>query len=108
VAAAHHGLISDVITALDGTVDHIQITDLREGIFVAELVLDGGVRVSGRPSDSVALASRGDAPIHVDEPVLEAAGVVVEETTFDEDELARFRAFLDSVSAEGFGGGQVM
>ena len=29
----------------------VRITDLRDGIFYAELVFDGGVEVSARPSD---------------------------------------------------------
>jgi bifunctional DNase/RNase len=37
-------------------------------------VFDGGVTVSARPSDSVALALRVGVPIHAEESVLAEAG----------------------------------
>ncbi|MEO8328646.1 MAG: bifunctional nuclease family protein, partial [Candidatus Nanopelagicales bacterium] len=45
-----HDLLRDVISALDRPIEKIQITDLREGIFFAELHFADGVVVSARPS----------------------------------------------------------
>ena len=53
-----HDLLKDVIGALGRELEQVRITDLREGTFFAELVFDGDIRVSARPSDSVALALR--------------------------------------------------
>ena len=53
-----HDLLKDVVGALGRRLEQVRITDLQEGIFYAELVFDGGVKVSARPSDSVALALR--------------------------------------------------
>ena len=47
------------------------ITELREGVFYAELGFEGGVTVSARPSDAIALAMRSGATIRCEEAVLE-------------------------------------
>ena len=44
------------------TLTRVDITELRDGIFFAELVFDNGVVVSARPSDAIALALRTAAP----------------------------------------------
>ena len=53
-----HDLLKDVDRAPGRRLEQVRITDLQEGTFYAELVFDGGVKVSARPSDSVALALR--------------------------------------------------
>ncbi|HEV7827348.1 MAG TPA: bifunctional nuclease family protein [Pseudonocardiaceae bacterium] len=97
-----HDLLRDVIRALGGKLKQVRITELQEGTFFAELVFDGNVRVSARPSDSVALALRVGVPIHADESVLSEAGLVIPDD--QENEVERFREFLDSVSPEDFRG----
>lgn len=113
-----HVLITEVVNALGRRLEHIEITEVRSGTFYADLVFDGGLRVSARPSDSIAVALHAEVPIHATETVLDDAGVVVEDDeggegtpgegasgAADEDELDRFRAFLDNVSPEDFGRG---
>jgi bifunctional DNase/RNase len=99
-----HDLIRDVIGALGRELKQVRITELQEGTFFAELVFDGNVRVSARPSDSVALALRVGAPIHAEESVLSAAGLIIPDEQDDEqdNEVERFREFLESVSPEDF------
>ncbi|HWN28996.1 MAG TPA: bifunctional nuclease family protein [Actinomycetospora sp.] len=108
-----HVLISDVVSALGRRLERIEITEVRGGTFYADLVFDRGLRVSARPSDSIAIALHADVPIHATEGVLADAGVVVEDDeadetpggggASDEDEVDRFRAFLDNISPEDFG-----
>ena len=99
-----HDLLTTVVTRLDASVARVVITQLRDGIYFADLVLvrDGAeIVVSSRPSDAIALAARVEAPIFVLPVVLEEAGVEIR----DEDEEAaveRFRNFLDSVTPEDF------
>lgn len=69
-----HDLFRDVLEALGRPVQQVRITDLRDGVFFAELAFDGGVVVSARPSDAIALALRTQAPIFVAEKVLDTAG----------------------------------
>jgi uncharacterized protein len=97
-----HDLLKEVISALGRELEQVRITDLHEGTYFAELVFDGGIKVSARPSDSVALALRAGVPIHAEESVLAEAGLVIPDE--QEDEVEKFREFLDSVSPEDFRG----
>src|SRR3954465_14369449 len=97
-----HDLLKEVIGALGRELEQVVITDLRESTFFAELVFDGDIRVSARPSDSVALALRIGVPIHAVDSVLEEAGLIIPDE--QEDEVEKFREFLDSVSPEDFRG----
>ena len=99
-----HDLLKDVIGALGRRLEQVRITDLQEGTFYAELIFDGGIKVSARPSDSVALALRVGVPIHAEETVLAEAGLVIPDE--QEDEVEKFREFLDSISPEDFRGAQ--
>ena len=97
-----HDLLKDVITAMSRRLEQVRITDLQGGTFFAELIFDGGIKVSARPSDSVALALRMGVPIHAEERVLAEAGLIIPDE--QEDEVEKFREFLDSVSPEDFRG----
>lgn len=95
-----HDLLGDVITALGRRLEQVRIVEVRDNVFYAELGLDGGVTVSARSSDAIALALRAGCPILGADAVLEAGSVPVAHE--DEDQVERFRAFLDQVSAEDF------
>ncbi|MTV26848.1 bifunctional nuclease family protein [Nitriliruptoraceae bacterium ZYF776] len=112
-----HDLFVDVLGELDVRLEAVHVTDLREGTFYAELHLaagDGTRVVSARPSDAIALASRlDDVPLWADEHVLDQAGLEIDEDDEDgetgveaEEEVRRFREFLDQVTPEDFEGGQ--
>jgi bifunctional DNase/RNase len=95
-----HDLIKNLVGAFGRNLQQVRITDLQEGTYFAELVFDGDTRVSARPSDSVALALRAGVPIHADESVLAEAGLVIPDE--QEDEVEKFKEFLDNVSPEDF------
>lgn len=99
-----HDLMRDVLAAVGAELTEVRITTLREGVFYAELVFVGGVQVSARPSDGIALALRTGTPIFSSEEVLDEAGIVIADE--QEDEVERFREFLDQVSPEDFEGQQ--
>ncbi len=69
-----HDLFKDTLAQLGATLQRIIITKLEFNTFFASLVLetkDGERReVDARPSDSIAVALRADAPIFVSEDVL--------------------------------------
>ncbi|MDI2129715.1 MAG: bifunctional nuclease family protein [Streptomycetaceae bacterium] len=96
-----HDLFRDVLEALGQELTRIRITDLREGVFYAELVFANGTEVSARPSDAIALALRTGTPIFGAEAVLDEAGIVIPDE--QEDEVEKFREFLDQISPEDFG-----
>lgn len=95
-----HDLIITLITALGNTLREVRIVDLQEGTFYADLVFDNDLRVSARPSDSVAIALRAGVPIYAEEPVLAEAGLVMPDER--EDEVEKFKEFLESVSPDDF------
>ncbi|MGW5277614.1 bifunctional nuclease family protein [Streptomyces sp. NPDC004044] len=96
-----HDLFKDVLEALGQELTEVRITDLREGVFYAELVFAGGVEVSARPSDAIALALRTGTPIYGSDEVLDDAGIAIPDE--QEDEVEKFREFLDQISPEDFG-----
>ena len=95
-----HDLMKDLLGALDAELSEVRITEMRDGVFYAVLVLASGVEVGARPSDSIALALRTGSRIVCAEDVLDEAGLEVPEE--DEDEVEKFREFLDNVSPEDF------
>lgn len=100
-----HDLFKDSIVALGNEVERVVVTELRDNIFFADLVFkrdDDEVHVSARPSDAIALAARTEAPLFADAQVLEDAGIEIEEEP-EEDEIERFREFLEDVSPTDFG-----
>jgi len=100
-----HDLIRDLLSALAVTVERIVITDLRERTFFAEIEMSrDGARfsVSSRPSDALALAARLGTPILASEAVLDEAGVAVSDEEVADDEVEKFREFLEGVNPEDF------
>jgi bifunctional DNase/RNase len=107
-----HQLLADTLAALGAVLEAVHLTDLREGTFYAELHLlqgDREVIVSARPSDAIALAIRvGDVPLLVDEALFERVAIELgdvdegEEDVDPEEEVRRFRAFLEDLDPEDF------
>ncbi len=68
-----HDLMLSMIELLGAKVVRVQITDLREGTFFGQVILDRGgieVELDSRPSDALALAARADCPILVSKAVM--------------------------------------
>jgi len=74
-----HDLLAQSIESLGAHIERIMIDRLENNTYYAKLRLktqDGNqVDVDARPSDSVAIALRVNAPIFVDESVLQQAGL---------------------------------
>lgn len=71
-------LFLNTLEVLGAKVKRIEITDLREGTFYALLVLEQRgleLELDARPSDSLALAVRTQAPIWINEAVLQQAAL---------------------------------
>jgi len=95
-----HDLLKDVIEALGHELVEVRIVALKDSVFHAALVFDGAVEVSARSSDAIALALRTGTTIMVEDGLLDEAGVAIAHE--EDDEVERFREFLDHVSAEDF------
>jgi uncharacterized protein len=114
-----HDLLGHVISALGAQVFSVEITELIDNTFYANLRLLRGteeVTVSARPSDAVALALRVGAPILVSDDLMASEGKVMQ-LAYDEDDeeyveldapdeadlVAQLREFLEQVRPEDFG-----
>ncbi len=99
-----HDLMKNILESAQIRVDRVLITDLKEGTFFATIELSqNGTKyeVSSRPSDAIALAVRASVPIFAAEEVLTEASIVIRDD--EEQEVEKFREFLDQVNPEDFG-----
>ena len=95
-----HDLLKDVLESTGNELREVHITEVKDNMFFATLVLASGVEVSARPSDSIALALRTGSPILCADEVLAEAGL--DAPAEQEHEVEKFREFLDQVSPEDF------
>ena len=78
-----HDLMKNIIEALSATVDSIYVHSLKDRTFFALINLTVGqetLQIDARPSDSIALALRSNAPIFVEEEI-------IAKNSFAEDDL---------------------
>ena len=71
-----HDLTRNLIHHLNGRLERVVITELKDDTFFATLWLrqdDESITVDARPSDAIALALRADCPIYVAEAVMQSA-----------------------------------
>lgn len=77
-----HDLLNDTINSLGGKLEKVIIDNLQTNTFYAKLIIktvEGEIKmIDARPSDSIALALRAQAPIFVDKNVLQRVGVLEE------------------------------
>ena len=115
-----HDLIANIFEATDLTLTAVQIVQLKDGIFYAELQLRGEsgavLKISARPSDAIAVALRTKTNILADSDLLDEVGLDIPERLIGDGEdgrasssgsdveLERFREFLDQINPEDFAG----
>lgn len=109
-----HDLFKTVLERHGTRLRRVDITELHDGTFFAEIVLDRAgeeLRIDSRPSDAIALAVRfgiDDVEIWADDGVVAEAGVELpseadgDETETTEAEVEQFRNFLEHISPEDF------
>lgn len=100
-----HDLMKSILEETGVSIDRILITELRETTFYAtiEMTKNGeSFSVSSRPSDAIALAVRSSVPVFAHPDVLTEAGIIIRDDE-EEQEVQKFREFIESVSPEDFG-----
>lgn len=101
-------LIGLIARGLGHSLDMVEITELREGVYYADLVFDAGTRIAARPSDALALAVRDAVPISMAEAILDEVGQPIAELfphggdAPPDEQLRAFREFVDEVSPDDF------
>ena len=117
-----HDLLESIISKLGARVKSVIVSDLQNDTFYARLILDvkgEPLELDSRPSDAMAIAIRADAPIYVEEVVLDRAGILIDNETgkpipqhkggkseATEEELksiSAFRDFIDNLNLEDLG-----
>ncbi|MGH7561946.1 MAG: bifunctional nuclease family protein [Gemmatimonadales bacterium] len=95
-----HDLMKHLVTGLGGELRRVVISGLRENTYLAELLIYRGAEVfevDARPSDSIALALRMNAPIFTNDELLQGnreTGTAPEAPS-DPDALKKFLEKLD-------------
>ena len=109
-----HDLVTNLFKEFGSRVVRIVVNDLANDTFYARIHLEVDGRtleIDSRPSDAIAVAVRSDAPIFVEEAVLDQAGVELTESgesageegqpprpaPVNEEELKRMSAFRDFI-----------
>jgi uncharacterized protein len=108
-----HDLLRQSIEKLGARVSHVLVNDLQDDTFYARVVMDRNgerIELDSRPSDAIALAVRVQAPIFVNETVMEQAGVVPDEeidldeiTPEEEEQLAPYKDFIEGLDLGDLG-----
>jgi uncharacterized protein len=96
-----HDLIKNLVEALKFSVTRVEVSDLRNDTFYAEIHLKRGNEehiIDSRPSDAIAIALRTSSSIFVNEEVLEKS----KKLEIDE-EKEKLTDFLDKIPEGDFG-----
>ena len=97
-----HDLFKNFATTFDISVKEVVIYNLVEGIFYSKLVCEQNgqeVEIDARTSDAIAIGIRFDCDIFTYENILSSAGILLDETAMEEDEL-----IAESIEEEESGG----
>ena len=118
-----HDLLLNTVKELGARVERVEINRWDAPVFYAAIVLEctgnaaeskvseqgDGVReikLDARPSDALALATRSNAPIYVEDDVMNRAGSISYQAARDEqssqEEIERFDEFVKNLSPDDF------
>ena len=109
-----HDLMVSILQSVASSISRVVVTHVTEGTFHARIYLEtpsgDETEVDSRTSDAIALAVRTGSPIYADERVLDEAGVEPDGsedgTDEDEERLAVFREFVNSLDVDLPGQGE--
>ncbi len=102
-----HDLLKQVIVGLGGDLRRVVISSVKENTYFAELLIrreDQVFQVDARPSDSIALALRLNAPIFTSDRLLDESGVETDEPAPDPSlDAERLKQYLEKLDPQDFG-----
>ncbi|MBN1830763.1 MAG: bifunctional nuclease family protein [Deltaproteobacteria bacterium] len=103
-----HDLLKTIIDSIDIEINKVEVCDLRNNTYYASIYLTHKgkqISIDARPSDALALSLRVDAPIFVDEEVIEKSKQI-DLTTAPEDKTEqgkKWQDILEKLDPEDFG-----
>ncbi|MBS3819856.1 bifunctional nuclease family protein [bacterium] len=99
-----HDLLTNFMGDLNISIKKIVVNDVRNNTFYAHIhyTRDNQVKtIDSRPSDAIALALRQNAPIYVEEEVVEKAHSMKHSDNLEDSE--KLRKWLENLNPEDFG-----
>ncbi len=103
-----HDLMKELVEVFDATLAAVHLTEIKEGIFYATMHLRDSssqpLTISARPSDAIALAVRTQSNILATEELLDEIGIEIPQGEGENQEVEKFREFLDQINPEDFAG----
>ena len=103
-----HDLMNNLFELLDATLTAVHLTEIKEGVFYATMLIRdsnaGQLTISARPSDAIALAVRSHSNILATEELLNEIGIEIPQGDGENQEVEKFREFLDQINPEDFVG----
>ena len=103
-----HDLFKNFSDIINISVSRVEVCDLKDSTFYARIFFESGESsfdMDARPSDAIALALRFDAPIFVDDKVIEksAASQEAGEALDQSEEGKKWAEYLENLNPEDFG-----
>jgi len=98
-----HDLFKTVLDSIQCRVSRIEVSDVREDTFYARLVVEyqgTSLDFDARPSDAICLALRFNAPMFVDEKVMDKAGIIMEKAQQADSEIPGLTAEIEESSLD--------
>ena len=98
-----HDLLLNMVEALDGTINEVNISNIEENTYFADIILNtinGTVTLSARPSDAIALAVRSNIPVTVNQDVFETNSIDL--IIDNSNEIEEFKEFIKDIKPEDF------
>ncbi len=122
-----HDVMLRTVQELGAKIERVEINRWEAPVFYADVVLDRGggedgsgsdaagdapgnpsreIKIDARPSDALALAARSNAPIYVEDEIMNRAGNISLQNSEDpssaQEELERFDEFVQGLSPDDF------
>ena len=98
-----HDLLLNMVEALDGTINEVNISNIEENTYFADIILNtinGTVTLSARPSDAIALALRSNIPVTVNQDVFETNSIDL--IIDNSNDIEEFKEFIKDIKPEDF------
>ena len=103
-----HDLMKNIVELFDATLIAVHVTEIKDGTFYATLNLRDSkgepLSISARPSDAIALAVRSHSNILATQELLDEIGIEIPQGEGENQEVEKFREFLDQINPEDFVG----
>ena len=103
-----HDLFKNFSDTLHVSITKVEVCDLKDSTFYARIYLvskDGNFDIDARPSDAIALALRFNAPIYVEDSVMQQSKITDSdfEIADTSEEGKKWADYLENLSPDDFG-----